>query len=63
MNIYVGWGVKRGDVVQNPVEPGIVCDDPVDGKEMPEPFPLHEPAAEEEKDTDKEGEGEDSNNE
>jgi hypothetical protein len=59
VNIYVGWGLKRGDVVQNPVEPGIVCDDPVDIKEMPEPFPLHEPAPEEEKDTEKEDADED----
>ena len=24
VNAYVGWGIKHGDVVQNPVEPGVV---------------------------------------
>ena len=44
-NIYVGYGVKRGDPSLNPVEPPMVQSDPADQKEMPEPTPLTEPPA------------------
>jgi hypothetical protein len=39
-NIYVGYGLKRGDPSFNPVEPPMVLSDPTDQSEMPEPTPL-----------------------
>ena len=39
-NIYVGYGLKRGDPSFNPVEPPMVQSDPTDQSEMPEPTPL-----------------------
>ena len=43
-NIYVGYGIKRGDNSFNPTEPPMVQSDPSEQAEMPEPTPLHEPA-------------------
>jgi len=59
--IYVGFGLKRGDVCFNPTEPPEIQKDPKDGYEMPEPTPLIAPELDPESDTDKEkkeGEGE-----
>ena len=36
-SIYVGDTVKRGDAFFNPTEPGIVCGEPGDQVEQPEP--------------------------
>ncbi|CDW87426.1 UNKNOWN [Stylonychia lemnae] len=52
-NIYVGHGLKRGDVSFNPTEPPDVQKDPVDQLEQPEPTPLIAPELEPEPDTDK----------
>lgn len=61
-SIYVGYGLKRGDVCFNPTEPPEVQRDPVDQSEQPEPTPLVAPEEPPEDDTDKpkggEGEGE-----
>ena len=35
-NIYVGYGLKRGDISFNPTEPPEVQKDPVDQYEQPE---------------------------
>jgi hypothetical protein len=35
-SIYVGFGLKRGDVCFNPTEPPEIQDDPSDQNEMPE---------------------------
>ena len=42
-NIYVGYGMKRGDNSFNPTEPPMVQQDPQEQAEMPEPTPLNEP--------------------
>lgn len=42
-NLYVGYGLKRGDTSFFPTEPPMVQMDPEDQKEMPEPTPLNEP--------------------
>ncbi len=42
-SIYVGYGMKNGDVNFNPTEPPEIQKDPVDQKEQPEPTPLTEP--------------------
>lgn len=42
-SIYVGYGLKRGGPNQKPIEPPEVLKDPIEAKEMPEPFPLTEP--------------------
>ena len=52
-NIYVGHGLKRGDVSFNPTEPPEVQRDPVDLVEQPEPTPLIAPELEPEPDTDR----------
>jgi radial spoke head protein 4A len=57
-NIYVGHGLKRGDVSFNPTEPPEVQKDPVDLMEQPEPTPLIAPELEPEPDTDKKPEDE-----
>jgi hypothetical protein len=57
-NIYVGHGLKRGDMSFNPIEPPDVMKDPVDQLEQPEPTPLIAPELEPEPDTDKKDEGE-----
>lgn len=64
-NIYVGHGLKRGDVSFNPTEPPDVMKDPADQVEQPEPTPLIAPELEPEPDTDKvnePGEGEEEDN-
>lgn len=58
-SIYVGYGIKKGDTCFNPTVPPLVWNDPMDQKEQPEPTPLEEPVAVEEKDTDNE-EGEEN---
>lgn len=52
-SIYVGHGLKRGDVSFNPTEPPDVQKDPIDQMEQPEPTPLIAPELEPEPDTDK----------
>ena len=42
-NIYVGYGLKKGDTCFNPIEPPEICRDPTDQAEMPEPTPLFAP--------------------
>lgn len=59
-SIYLGDGVKKGDMSYNPIEPGEVMADPNQGDEMPEPTPLHEPVVEEAKEGDGEGDEEDA---
>ena len=51
-SIYVGYGIKRGDVCFNPTEPPEVQRDPVDHDEQPEPTPLFAPEEPPEVDTD-----------
>jgi hypothetical protein len=43
VSIYVGYGLKRGDVCFNPTEPPEIMKDPVDQTEQPEPTPLVAP--------------------
>jgi radial spoke head protein 4A len=63
-SIYVGYGLKRGDVCFNPTEPPEVQKDPSDQIEMPEPTPLHAPEEPPEPDTDaKKGEGDEEEDE
>lgn len=57
-NVYVGYGLKRGDPSFNPTEPPEVCKDPSDQLEMPEPTPLQAPQEPPEPDTDAKPEGE-----
>jgi len=59
-NIYVGYGLKFGDVSYNPTSPPDVLEDPEEKPEQPEPTPLEAPEEPLESDTDedkKEGEG------
>ena len=42
-SIYVGDGVKWGDVSYNPTEPPEVMEDPPQQEEQPEPTPLESP--------------------
>jgi len=59
-SVYVGYGVKRGDVCFSPIEPPEVMSDPIDFEGQPEPTPLHEPVERVEEDTkDKEDDDED----
>jgi radial spoke head protein 4A len=51
-SIYVGYGLKRGDVCFNPTEPPEVQKDPSDQTEQPEPTPLQAPEEPPEPDTD-----------
>ena len=51
-NLYVGYGLKRGDPSFCPTEPPEVQSDPVDQNEMPEPTPLQAPQEPPEPDTD-----------
>lgn len=51
-NIYVGYGLKKGDTCFNPIEPPEIMKDPVDQVEQPEPTPLHPKEQEPEPDTD-----------
>ena len=51
-NIYVGYGLKKGDTCFNPTEPPEIMKDPVDQVEQPEPTPLHPKEQEPEPDTD-----------
>jgi len=48
-SIYIGYGLKKGDPSYNPVEPPMVCADPDEELERPEPNPATEPVAVEEK--------------
>lgn len=50
-NVYVGYGLKKGDPSYNPIEPPEVCPDPEEEEEKPEPNPLTEPPTEVEADT------------
>jgi len=52
-SIYVGYGLKRGEVCFNPTEPPEVQKDPSDQNEQPEPTPLKAPEEAPEPDTDK----------
>jgi len=60
-NIYVGYGLKHGDVSYNPTSPPDVMQDPDEKPEQPEPTPLEAPEEPLEPDTDEENkkEGED----
>lgn len=62
-SIYVGYGLKRGDVCFNPTEPPEVQRDPVDQSEQPEPTPLTAPEEPPEEDTDKAKKGEEEGEE
>lgn len=53
-NIYVGYGLKKGDTCFNPVEPPEIMRDPADQLEMPEPTPLVAPEQLPEPDTEAE---------
>lgn len=63
-SIYVGYGLKRGDVCFNPTEPADLQKDPSEQNEMPEPTPLIAPEEPLEPDTMKENleEGEEEEN-
>lgn len=54
MNIYLGYGLKFGDVSYNPTNPPEVTKDPVEKPEQPEPTPLQAPEEPLEPDTDEE---------
>uniref|UniRef100_A0A7S3KFV1 Uncharacterized protein n=1 Tax=Euplotes crassus TaxID=5936 RepID=A0A7S3KFV1_EUPCR len=60
-NIYIGYGLKQGNVAYNPTTPPDVIEDPDENPEQPEPTPLEAPEEPLEPDTDednkKEGEG------
>lgn len=58
-SLYVGFGVKTGDVCFNPTTPEAILDDPPEVNEQPEPTPLEEPAQPEA--APKEGEGDAAN--
>jgi hypothetical protein len=62
VSVYVGYGLKRGDVCFNPIEPPEIMKDPIDQSEQPEPTPLVAPQEPPEPDTEnpdkKEGEEE-----
>lgn len=62
-NIYVGYGLKKGDSSYNPTEPPEVQKDPQDQSEMPEPTPLQAPQEPPEPDTDGEKPKEDGEEE
>lgn len=53
-NIYVGYGLKFGDVSYNPTSPPDVMSDPNEKPEQPEPTPLEAPEEPLEPDTDEE---------
>lgn len=53
-NIYVGYGLKFGDVAYNPTSPPEVIEDPEENQEQPEPTPLEAPEDPLEPDTDEE---------
>ena len=53
-NIYVGYGLKKGDTCFNPIEPPEIMKDPVDQGEQPEPTPLNAPEQLPEPDTEAE---------
>lgn len=42
-SIYIGYGVKTGDVCFNPTTPEDILDDPPEAVEQPEPTPLEAP--------------------
>lgn len=54
MNIYIGYGLKFGDVSYNPTSPPEVMKDPEEKPEQPEPTPLEAPEEPLEPDTDEE---------
>jgi radial spoke head protein 4/6 len=54
VNIYVGYGLKFGDVSYNPTMPPDVVEDPDEKPEQPEPTPLEAPEEPLEPDTDEE---------
>ena len=43
-NLYIGYGIKTGDVCFNPTTPLKIQEDPDEVIEMPEPTPLQAPA-------------------
>jgi len=43
-NLYIGYGIKTGDVCFNPTTPLKIQEDPDEVTEMPEPTPLEAPA-------------------
>lgn len=53
-NIYVGYGLKHGNVSYNPTTPPDVIEDPEENPEMPEPTPLEAPEEPLEPDTEDE---------
>jgi len=55
-SLYIGYGIKTGDVCFNPTSPQDIMNDPEEVAEQPEPTPLEAPAAPVE--APKEGEGE-----
>ena len=55
-NLYIGYGVKTGDVCFNPTKPQDIMDDPTEPNEQPEPTPLEAPP-EPQEDAKPEGEG------
>ena len=63
-NLYIGYGLKYGDVSYNPTAPDDIMQDPIEAPEMPEPTPLEAPEEPLEPDTDEEnkpqGEGDDN---
>jgi len=61
-NVYVGYGIKRGDQSFNPTDPPEVLKDPQDQPEQPEPTPLHPPEEPVEDDTDAEENPDDEEN-
>ena len=53
-NIYIGFGLKFGNVAYNPTSPADVIEDPEENPEQPEPTPLDAPEEPLEPDTDEE---------
>ena len=58
--MYIGYGVKTGDVAFNPTTPLAIMDDPSEALEQPEPTPLEAPL-EPQHEQPNEGEGEGDN--
>ena len=54
-SVYVGYGLKKGDVCFNPTEPPDVQKDPSEQNEQPEPTPLFPPEEKLEPNTDNDG--------
>ena len=56
-SLYIGYGLKTGEVCFNPTVPQSIMEDPEEATEQPEPTPLEAPPAPVEQKIEGEGEG------